>query len=341
MGVFFILRYLFPLTVAVSLFYVDAAKLNASSERLPGFSYQPTFDFPKFGGVEGDLGISLLGDAWISPDVSAVRITNGSTRSSGRVLYESPIEMFRGDPPSTPISFVSCFSFSMSPGDGARLAFAFTPRGFSFFNGWDGGSSAGSWRAFVVRFDASSGFISIRVSDAPTVGLVVNGGERLNCSIEYDSNSRVVDVRIRNSSEFQNFSPVISYSADLSKLWEEEMFLSISASSSNSSQIATLYSWSFSKRYSAYTLHSEPLDPNDFPTLSKESVSEKRKSGVVGILAALLVGAAFGAVAAIVLLLMRSRFSRKNSVTPVMADPVDLECDVKILSDKCRPHVKK
>ncbi|XP_031484759.1 L-type lectin-domain containing receptor kinase VIII.2 [Nymphaea colorata] len=340
MAVFFILRYLFPLTV-LSLVYVAAANLNSSSEALPFLSYQPTFDFPKFGGAQGDLGISLSGDAWISPDVSAVRITNGSSPSSGRVLYESPIEMFRGDSPRTPISFLSCFSFSMSPGNGARLAFAFTPRGFSFFDGWEDGSSGGNLRAFVVRFDASSGFISTRVSDAPTVGLVVNGGEQLNCSIEYDSNSRVVDVRIRNSSEFQSFTPVISYSADLSRLWAEEMFVSIGASSSNSSQIATLYSWSFSKRYSAYTLHSEPLDPNDFPTLSKESVNEKRRSSVAGIFAALLVGAAFGAVAAIALLLLRSRFAKKNSVAPVMADPVDLECDVKIVSDKCRPHVKK
>ncbi|XP_031488855.1 L-type lectin-domain containing receptor kinase VIII.1-like [Nymphaea colorata] len=303
---------------ALSFFFFALAFLPllhiSSSKPDPGFSYQPSFSFAKFEESGNNLGISLLGDARFSRVDAAIRITNGSFPSSGRVLHMSPIEMFRGKS-RLPISFLSSFSFSISPGNGGLLAFAFWPTGTSFDLA-DGSDGGGTSKGFVVRLDASSETISVRMSDVPRVGFVSNEGERLHCWIKYNSGSRVIEVGVGNSSEYRRFSPVISYSADLLTLWDDKMLVGIGASSTNSSQITTLYSWSFRKRYSAFTLHSDPLDPRNFAKVGEEVAKQPRKSNAAGVFAAFVLGAGCAAMAAAALLLMRSFLAKKSSIGP-------------------------
>ncbi|CAN6442931.1 unnamed protein product [Victoria cruziana] len=292
------------------LFFVLAFLLHVvSPDPDAGFSYQPSFSFPKFEESGDNLDLSLFGDARFSRADAAIRITNGSSPSSGRVLHMSPIEMFRGRS-RLPISFSSSFSFSISGGNGGLLTFAFWPIR-SAFDTLNGGDDEGSSRSFAVRLNASNELISVRVSDASKVGFVDNGGERLNCWIKYNSGSRVIDVRVGNSSDYRRYSPVISYAADLSSLWDDKMLVGIGASSTDPSQIATLYSWSFGRRYSAFTLHSEPLDPRNYAKAGGEVEKRPRKINAAG---ALVLGAACFAMAAVALLLIRSFLTKKSSM---------------------------
>ncbi|RWW08081.1 hypothetical protein GW17_00028504 [Ensete ventricosum] len=132
-----------------------------------------------------DSEFTLYGDAQMNG--SAVRITRPANSSSG----------FFGTKPG----FSSSFSFTISPGDGGSLL-AF------FLESVEGDGYGLSTSLVAVRFgtsgNRSGSLIEIDVGGEPLmtrsnlsdIGLLLNNGEKLRSWIDYDGESKRIEVRL-------------------------------------------------------------------------------------------------------------------------------------------------
>lgn len=343
------IRYLLTFSF-LALFFLAVPLLVDSS---------PSFGFQKFDkGSNFESQIALYGDTKVDENGSYVQITGSWNLSAGRVMYRKPIKLVEGNP-RRKASFGTYFSFSLSPEDGDGLAFVMLPVGFSL-DGYDGTLFGLSNelaekknRPFVIEFDTKidakygdlngnhvgidvGSLVSVKVTNASDVKLVLNSGEKLQCWIDYEATSKRIEVRLSKLGKKRPSDPLISYPIDLSEMFKNKpVFLGLSSSTANSTQICNLYSWSFKLRQVPYWMHSQPLDPEAFTKDAEPVALHKRSDCILRVLTALIFGTGCGALGAFIALFVWTVFVTKRPVAPeeyVVTRPVNYEYDkVKVL----------
>ncbi|RRT81902.1 hypothetical protein BHE74_00044988 [Ensete ventricosum] len=300
-----------------------------------------------------DSEFALYGDAEMSG--SAVRIAQPAYWSSGRIAYRKAIRFFGTKP-----GFSSSFSFSISRGDGGALAFFLSPSGLPLVSAErdklgrsTGGVAVRFGRSNVEKLGELGGsFIEIdvegetlmRSSNLSGVGQIPNsGGEKLRSWIDYDGESKRIEVRLSQARDPRPRNSSISCSIDLSNvLWREAVFVGISFSSGSSNHTSSIYSWSFAVKHGApYLMHSEPLNPDSFLVRSTESPSvHVRKASPWGVFMAMVFAAACGAMLSFFVMFVWAVLASRRPVAPVES-PVGVAYG-KIVSagDTCLDNVK-
>ena len=273
---------------------------------------------------------------------SSVQLTSSDPSSSGRLMYKKPIKLVEGNPPTFP-SFSTIFSFSMSNKSGDGLAFFMVPKGYRFTD--VGKSSFGlskmglhntKFRVVVVEFDTSldieygdlngnhvgidvDSLLSVKLCNISSENMFLNSGKKLDSWIDYDASAKSLEVRLCHSGNIKPVNPLLSYSIDLSKIWPDtDVFVGLTSSNGNTTQTCSIYSWTFKSLFLPHWMHSQPLDPNKFPTDTKNSqVTSPKPTDTKGLwLAVLFFGTVCGAflITAIVLYLWSTYMDRRNVV---------------------------
>ncbi|XWS59909.1 hypothetical protein CRYUN_Cryun08bG0162300 [Craigia yunnanensis] len=357
MASFSISNYFTALTFLIFLFKILAADQSSS------FSFKSFGKDPKFRSK-----IALYGDAHVANDGSWIQLTNSVNWSAGRVMYKKPIKLVEGKVRNF-ASFSTYFSFSMSHENGDGLAFFMVPG--SFNANVLGNSSLGislgldkSERDVVaVEFDTFKdakygdlnenhvgidvgSLVSVKVRNLSCVNLVLNNGEKLHSWIDYEASSKRLEIRLSQSSSTRPDDPLLSYSVDLSKLWnDEEVFVGLSSSNGNSSQTCFIYLWSFKLRQVPNWMHSQPLDPKAIAKNTKPLTTAHKSSNCLWkVLAVFIFGGACGALTASCVLYLWTIVGDRRPVVPEECGvhPVDFEYKkVKVVVDKTVKDGKK
>lgn len=302
-----------------------------------------SFSFPNFN--HHTSPITLLGDAVVefSSRGSAVRVSGSSPRSAGRLMYGKPIRLVQPFARRSSVSFSSYFSFSMSSGNGDGIAFVILPGGYPS-GGLDGqwfglfsqnkgsGSVSHIPNLFAVEFDSAlnkevmdvnanhvgidiESLISSKSADVSEIELILNDGSQLHAWIDYDSWSKILEVRLSKSGLVRPSVPLISHPVDLSSLWKDEMYIGISSSSRDPSQTNLVYSWNFTSSPFHWPQHSFPVNPNAISSQNGPNSSRQRSNDILGILVALLFGIGCGAMAALIVFLVWSLLMSRSVFT--------------------------
>uniref|UniRef100_A0A2P2JKW2 Lectin-like protein At1g53070 n=1 Tax=Rhizophora mucronata TaxID=61149 RepID=A0A2P2JKW2_RHIMU len=309
-----------------------------------------------------ESSIALYGDAKFVDNGSSIQLTHSVSSSGGRVMYNKPIKLVQGNP-GRMISFSNYFSFSMSPDNGAGLAFVMVPRAFNasaFVNrpfGLSLESKNVTFKIVAIEFDTLKdveygdlnenhvgidvgGFVSVKVRNVSSVNIVLNAGKKLHSWIDYVASSKRLEVRLSQSRGEKPIDPLLSFPIDLSKMWsDKEVFVGLSSSNGNSSQTCFIYSWSFKVRRVPHWMHSQPLDPRTVANNEKSAGLHKKHDCVLKVLAAMIFGTACGALGAFIVLYLWTIFGSRRPVVPedcsVHPDPEDFEYKkVKVVVDK-------
>ncbi|KAK1416509.1 hypothetical protein QVD17_32300 [Tagetes erecta] len=115
----------------------------------------------------------------------------------------------------------------------------------------------------------------------------LNSGNRLQAWIDYESNSKRLEVRLSKFGGKRHVDPLLFQQIDLPKIWPENDGFLVGLSSS--SQICNVYSWSFKTRQSRDWVHSESLDPIGFMKGEEKVIKIRKKDEcVMKILSALI-----------------------------------------------------
>ncbi|XP_044473811.1 probable L-type lectin-domain containing receptor kinase S.7 [Mangifera indica] len=342
----FLFRYFIALTLLISHFNVLWADQSSP------FSFKNFVKDPGF-----DSNIALYGDAKVVNDEFSVQLTNSFSSSAGRIMYKKPIKLVVEGEPRTLASFSTNFSFSMFEGSGGDgLAFVMVPSALPF-DGF-GNSSFGlsqalekdKFRVIAIEFDTFrddkygdlndnhvgidvGSLSSAKVSNISSHNMWLNSGKKMTSWIDYEAGSKRLEVRLSHSGGTKPVDPLLSYPIDLSKMLnDEEVFMGLSSSTGNSTQICSVYSWSFNLRRVPHWMHSQPLDPEIVGKNTKTSLpAPKRTDCLLRVLAALILGAACGALGASIMLYLWTIFANRRPVVPVtpeectMHRPVDFE----------------
>ncbi|KAH7553785.1 hypothetical protein ACOSQ2_029654 [Xanthoceras sorbifolium] len=350
MAAFFMSKYFTALTLLIFHFKVLAAD-PSSSFSFKSFDKDPSFE----------SSIALYGDAKLVNGGYSVQLTNSASSNAGRVVYKKPIKLVEGNPRKL-ASFSTNFSFSMSNESGDGLAFVMVPSGFRFSElgngsfGFSMGREKSKFRVVTVEFDTSrdakygdlnenhvGSLLSIKVGNVSSHNMLLNSGKKLNSWIDYEASSTRLEVRLSHSGDIKPVDPLVSYPIDLSKIWNgEEVFLGLSSSNGNSTQMCYVYSWSFKLRHVPHWMHSQPLDPKAFAKNTKTPpVVPKQSDCLLRVLAALIVGTSCGALGASVVLYLWTIFANRRPVVPeeCAVHPVDYEYKkFNIVVDKAVEH---
>lgn len=259
-------------------------------------------------------------------------------------MYGKPIK-FQGQKPA----FSTNFTFSF-PSPSHNLAFFVTPYPFPShvpdgpMDGENGGAlfllSALAITFQMVPFESKSQYhVQIVVaSQAYTestnfsyVNLVLDDiGEKLQSWIDYDGDSKRVQVWVAKSGELRPLnSSVSSCPIDLSDmLLRDAMYVgidnNINSSSGGFALPTCLYSWSFTSKIGApYMMHSEPLNPQSVLVRSKDEngngtfIQLRRTISKWRLVTAVVFSFAFGALVMLTLMLIRSAIVDKRQVAPL------------------------
>lgn len=277
------------------------------------------------------------GDAQlVTGDDMSVQISGSVIPSAGRILYKQPIKLAEGYPMKL-VSFAMNFVFSLSSEKGDGLAFAMAPVGYpaNVFDGGSFGLLVGSKLKFLaVEFDTLKddkygdmnsnhigvdvdSLVSVRVRNISSVNLTLNGGEKLQSWIDYEANSKRLEVRLAKLGEFKPEDPLLHYPVDFSRMWNKsEVLFSLSSASGNSSQKCNLYSWSLNLRSISHWMHSDPLDPTALIEKKKELKVHKKSDCAMRILAALIFGTGCGALGALLVLCIWTLLGYNRAMVP-------------------------
>ncbi|XP_044509116.1 L-type lectin-domain containing receptor kinase S.4-like [Mangifera indica] len=341
----FLLRYYIAL--ALLIFHLNVL----CADQVSSFSFKSFVKDPNF-----NSNISLYGDAKVVNDESSVQLTNSVSSSAGRIMYKKPIKLVVEGKPRNLASFSTNFSFSMFKENGDGLAFVMVPSGLDS-NGF-GDSSFGlsqvlekdKYRVIAVEFDtfrdAKYGDLndnhvgidvgslsSIKASNVSSHNLWLNSGKKLTSWIDYEANLERLEVRLSHFGDSKPSDPLLWYPIDLSEVWkDEEVYMGFSSSNGNCTQICSVYSWSFNLRRVPHWMHSQPLDPETVVKNTKTPLAApKRSDCLLRVLAALILGAAGGALGASIVMYLWAIFVNGRPVVPVTPEecamrPVDFEC---------------
>ncbi|CAI9760814.1 unnamed protein product [Fraxinus pennsylvanica] len=295
-----------------------------------------SFSFKNFGkdSEEFESRVALYGDAKVSND--SIQISGSEISSSGRVIYKKPVQFVEGNPRNM-VSFSMYFVFSMSSEKGDGLAFIIVPASFPL-NVFDGCSMGllgdRKLRFLAVEFDTFKdekygdvngnhvgvdidSLVSVKVSNVSSINFVLNSDEKLQAWIDYEANSKRIEVRLSKIGVIRPVNPFLSYPIDLSQMWEnEDVLVGLSSSGGNSSQKCNVHSWSFRTRTVPHWMHSEPMDPESFVEKGEELNVRKRSECVERILAALIFSTGCGALGAFTALFVWTIFANRRPVPP-------------------------
>ena len=311
MASFSISNYFSALTFLIFLFKILAAE-QSSSFSFKSFGKDPNFE----------SNIALYGDAHVANDGSWIQLTNSVNCSAGRAMYKKPIKLVEGKVRNF-ASFSTYFSFSMSHENGDGLAFVMVPG--SFNANVSGNSSFGislglgksKSDVVAVEFDTFKdakygdlnenhvgidvgSLVSVKVRNLSSVNLVLNNGEKIHSWIDYEASSKRLEIRLSQSSSTRPDGPLLSYSIDLSKLWnDEEVLVGLSSSNGNSSQTCFIYLWSFKLRQVPNWMHYQRLDPKAIAKNTKPLTTAHKSSNCLWkVLAVFIFDGACGALTA-------------------------------------------
>ncbi|KAK8617233.1 hypothetical protein V6N13_080151 [Hibiscus sabdariffa] len=341
MATSFISSYLTALTCLFFFFKLLGAEQSSS------FSFKSFGKDPKF-----EANIALYGDAHVAVgnDGSWIQLTDSVSWSAGAVMYKKPIKLVEGKVRNF-ASFTTYFSFSMYHGNGGGLAFIMVPGSFKVDASGNSsfGVSLGSVKnksgIVAVEFDTfrdakhgdlnenhvgiDVGLASVKARNSSSPNLVLNNGEILRCWIDYEATSKRLEIRLSQTSSSRPDDPLLSYSIDLSKLWnDEEVFVGLSSSSGNYSQTCFIHSWSFELRQVPNWMHSQPLDPEAIAKNPKPlPAAPKSNKCFWKVLVVFIFGGACGALTASCVLHLCNVFRDRLPVVPEKrgTDPVDFE----------------
>ncbi|KAF3776313.1 putative L-type lectin-domain containing receptor kinase S-7 [Nymphaea thermarum] len=225
-----------------------------------------SFDFPSF----TIRNLTLLGDAYLrNGTIGLTREINVPASSSGSVLYNSPFRFF--DPASnSSASFFSRFVFSITnanPGSyGDGITFFLSPNNETIgspgrFLGLVNSSSPDDNKFIAVEFDTFfdaglgdpnanhvgldvGNLSSIQTLDAGSVGIDLKNGTSITAWIEYRNDMNRLMTWMSYTS-LKPLNPQFSVDIDLSKYFEEFMYVGFSGSTEGSTELHTIEEWSF------------------------------------------------------------------------------------------------
>lgn len=263
--------------------------------------------------------LALHGDSKVVNGGLSLEITGSSISGAGRIIYKNPIKLLDVKTKNL-VSFSTNFSFSLSQAYGNGLTFFMVP--VSSF----GLLAERKLRFFSVEFDISiddkygeangnhvGSLIYVRVSNVSSIKMVLNSGEILQAWIDYEASSKRLEVRLSNLGQLKHVDPVLSYSIDMSLVWkEDEVLVGLGSLNGNSSQLCNVYSWAFRSRQVPHLMHSQPLDPEVHVAEKKAPIIHKRSDCLIKILAALIFGAACGALGAFLFLFVCTIFGENG-----------------------------
>ncbi|WOL04721.1 hypothetical protein Cni_G13443 [Canna indica] len=280
----------------------------------------------------------LYGDAEMGG--SAVRITRPAKSSSGRIAYRKAVRIFGVKP-----GFSTSFSFSISPGSGSGLAFFLSPNAVHLEpaeGDWLGLSTSllavrfgtpkddkfGNLSGSLIEIDVGGELLS-KSSNLSDVDLLLNSGEKLRSWIDYDGESKRMELKLTKNNDSRTMNSSIAYSINLSNLLRREaVFVGLSSWNGNSTETSSIYSWNFTVKHGApYLMHSEPLNPNSFLVQSTESPPVHPRSAYPwGVLMAMVFAAACGATLTFFMMFVWVALVSRRPVTPVEypVAPVDV-----------------
>ncbi|KAK8546137.1 hypothetical protein V6N13_067370 [Hibiscus sabdariffa] len=335
MATFFSRSYTLSFNLQIVFFILLTAKSISS------FAHQALDDNPNF-----DPHISLFGDARVDDGSSTVQLTRFHAPSSGLLLLGMPFKSMPARNVGQRTSFSTEFSFSIAPGNSDGLAFVLVPNGFhTRFQGQGSfglsgentflgvefdtkkDDTAGNFNANHVRIDIH-GLESVKVSNLSSLNLVLNNGDVLKSWVDYDSSSKLLQVRLSKHDENRPLNPIIAYQIDLMGMWgNKDVFAGIisttNGESSQTSSNVDVYSWRFRVRAVPSWMHSLPADPRGYMGKDSEETREgKGKSCALTILARLIFATGCGALFAFMVLFMWAIFVSRHTVFPVMCEPV-------------------
>ncbi|KAI5346518.1 hypothetical protein L3X38_014397 [Prunus dulcis] len=319
MAKFIIFSCNFPLIFLLSSFYFLTLQ-PISSSSLKSLNNNPNFDSE----------IALFGDAEPVDAGSYVNITRPSVSSSGLLLRQKPFKFLDANL-SSPTSFSTEFTFSMTPGSGDGLLLVLAPKDFgSTFSGVDVGS-----------------FVSLTVGNVSSLNLELNSGEKLKSWIDYVASSKRLEIRLSKLGEPRPYNPITAYGIDLLGMWKnEDVYVGISSSNSNgnSSQISSVYSWSFRLRNNPNSMHSLPVNPRGYLDEHGEHLSvHKRRVCPLTVLAGMIFVTGCGALVAFMVLFLWAIIISRHTVFPAEfpVKPVDFRYEkINVVVEKDADSVK-
>ncbi|XP_021295350.1 L-type lectin-domain containing receptor kinase S.4-like [Herrania umbratica] len=348
MATFSINSYTFSFNLPIFIFLFLAAK------PISLFAQQALDNNPSF-----SPHIFLFGDARVEDGGSHVRLTWPHAPSSGLLLLDKPFKFADERNVGRPTSFAAEFSFSLSPGKGDGLAFVIIPNGFQTRfqdQGYFGlfgenrflgiefdtkkDDKVGDLNANHVGIDVGS-LESVKVSNLSSLNLVLNNGEILKSWVDYDSSSKLLQVRLSKLNDKRPFTPILAYRIDLFEMWgNEDVFVGIISTTNEESSPSSsnVYSWRFRVRDVSSWMHSLPADPRGYVDKdSQEFRAERSNFCALTILAGLIFATGCGALLAFVMLFMWAILVNRHTVFPVecQAGPEDFRYEkVNVIVEK-------
>ena len=288
-----------------------------------------------------------------------MQVTRSHAPSSGLLLLDKPFKFTEERNVGRPMSFSTEFSFSMSPGNGDGLAFVLIPNGFhTRFQGQGSFGLFGENMFLGIEFDTKKNdkvgdfnanhvvidvrsLESVKVSNLSSLNLVLNNGEVLKSWVDYDSSSKLLQVRLSKLDDKRPFNPILAHHIDLLEMWgNEDVFVGIISTANEESlqNSSNVYSWRFRVRDVSSLTHSLPADPRGYVDKdSQEFRAERRKFCALTILAGLIFATGCVALFAFVMLFMWAILVSRHTVFPVecQADPEDFRYEkVNVIVEK-------
>ncbi|XP_050208730.1 L-type lectin-domain containing receptor kinase S.4-like [Mercurialis annua] len=283
---------------------------------------------PKF-----DSEIALTGNATISADGSTVQLTTPNTLTSGFLFYNDSFK-FHSSNPSKTASFSTEFEFSVT-GNYIGLSLLMGPyNSVPIFMGQHYSHVLYRKKYLAIEFGYSMGddddadkiSVIIRVNNELLGHTLTKRGQTMKSWIDYDANSKRLEIRITELSDKRPYDPFVASALDLSKiLGDNEVYVALgSTNSGNQLAMCDVYSWRFRLRKVSDWMHSLPVDPHGSIVNGSgngdKSLREHRK-----MFCPLAILASCVALLAFLVLFMRSMFVDRKLKFPIdrKVQPVD------------------
>lgn len=249
------------------------------------------------------------------------------------------------------VSFSAQFSFSISTEKGDGVLFVIGPNGLVLNFPGKGKFGLSEVDKFLgIEFDISDdrnrvainvgNLASSNVANVSDVDLVLNNGKKIQSWIDYDADSKLIEVRLSEFGTSRPYDALLSYNLDLGQMWtSEDVYAGIIGSNGNSTQTSTaLYSCKFVVIDAKSSKHSQPLDPSFLNRKNEEGNDESSKFCPLSILAGLIFTTGCGALMAFVILFLWVVFIDRHRI---QAEPEFKYENINVVVENDKDDVKK